>query len=643
MIKAHQNKIFSFYSFKGGVGRTQLLANIASYLCYYKDARVLILDWDMEAPGVHFFFDKRNEEIHKRGIIGILKAYTEMAEQEKTNEFSKEDYPNLYVSPDDVFSLLAPNESTKGKIDLLPAGNYSLQYDFFMQNAAFDWGNFYRKLGGGDHLENLKNDLKALEYDYIFIDSRTGINDYTNIVNIQMSDCDVLVMAPTEQNFAGCKLLANKIRGSKYIQDGYRKGFVLPILSRFVEESQDRKHWLKRFIEDFAYLLPALSKHEMKNPRKTFDEQYFFKTKLNHTQIMGEKIFFQNKEDNFSINDTLENNIINIAHFLTNIKENDAIDFQEGEENTNNTSDNKPKTDAEAYYNMGNSFAFLQKYDDAIIQYKKAIEIKPKYHEAWNNLGNSFAFLQKYDDAIIQYKKAIEIKPKYHEAWNNLGIVYAKLEEYAQAILAYKKAIETKPDDHEAWNNLGSAYAESQDYAQAILAYKKAIEIKPDDHKAWNNLGIAYAKLEEYAQAILAFQKAIEIKPDDHEAWNNLGIAYAKLENYAQALLAYKKAIKIKPDFHEVWNNLGIAYYNQQDYAQAILAFQKALEIKPEFENPIFDMACAYSLMRDKTNALAYLQKSIALNPTWKEEAKIDTDFEWLWADADFLALVGKV
>ena len=48
--------IVTFYSYKGGVGRSQLAAHLAAYLCYYENRRVLILDWDLEAPGIELFF-----------------------------------------------------------------------------------------------------------------------------------------------------------------------------------------------------------------------------------------------------------------------------------------------------------------------------------------------------------------------------------------------------------------------------------------------------------------------------------------------------------------------------------------------------------------------------------------------------------
>ncbi|MEL6944255.1 MAG: AAA family ATPase, partial [Bacteroidota bacterium] len=48
-------KIITFYSYKGGTGRTMSLANIATYFAQ-RGNKVLIIDWDMEAPGLHQYF-----------------------------------------------------------------------------------------------------------------------------------------------------------------------------------------------------------------------------------------------------------------------------------------------------------------------------------------------------------------------------------------------------------------------------------------------------------------------------------------------------------------------------------------------------------------------------------------------------------
>jgi tetratricopeptide (TPR) repeat protein len=114
---------------------------------------------------------------------------------------------------------------------------------------------------------------------------------------------------------------------------------------------------------------------------------------------------------------------------------------------------------------------------------------------AWYNLGLTYGNKAQYEDAILAYKKALEVKPDYVEAWNNLGVAYGKQGQYDDAISAYKKALEIKPDYAEAWNNLGVTYGKQDRNDDEITAYKKALEIKPDYAVAWNNLCLSYLGL----------------------------------------------------------------------------------------------------------------------------------------------------
>jgi tetratricopeptide (TPR) repeat protein len=63
--------------------------------------------------------------------------------------------------------------------------------------------------------------------------------------------------------------------------------------------------------------------------------------------------------------------------------------------------------------------------------------------------------LQKYEEAIASYEKAIIIQPKYYPAWNNLGLALSNLQRYQEAIISYDKAISINPDDAHSWYNRG--------------------------------------------------------------------------------------------------------------------------------------------------------------------------------------------
>ena len=94
--------------------------------------------------------------------------------------------------------------------------------------------------------------------------------------------------------------------------------------------------------------------------------------------------------------------------------------------------------------------------------------------------GNQLLNLQRYEEAIKLYDKAISINPEYHEAWHNQGTALANLQRYIEAIASFDKAILIKPDCADFWFNRGSTLANLQRYTEAIVSFEEAILIKPD-------------------------------------------------------------------------------------------------------------------------------------------------------------------
>ncbi|MEM9543580.1 MAG: tetratricopeptide repeat protein, partial [Cyanobacteria bacterium P01_E01_bin.42] len=195
-------------------------------------------------------------------------------------------------------------------------------------------------------------------------------------------------------------------------------------------------------------------------------------------------------------------------------------------------------------WDIGNSFHFLEQYEEAIISYNKAIEFKPDSHKAWLGCGAALGELERLEEAISSFDKAIEFGSDYHEAWYNRGIALGKLERLEEAISSFDRAIELKPDWHEVWYNRGVALGNLGKLEEAISSYDKAIEFKPDYHEAWSNRGVTLGNLGKLEEAISSYDKAIEFKPDLHEAWSNRGVALGNLGKLEEAISSYDKAIE---------------------------------------------------------------------------------------------------
>jgi len=75
--------------------------------------------------------------------------------------------------------------------------------------------------------------------------------------------------------------------------------------------------------------------------------------------------------------------------------------------------------DSDSYFKTGNDDMMKENYEDAIVQYDKAIELNPSFTSAWNNKGIALSRLKRYENAINCYDKAIEIDQNHANAWYN--------------------------------------------------------------------------------------------------------------------------------------------------------------------------------------------------------------------------------
>lgn len=186
----------TFYSYKGGVGRTMALVNCAAELAS-RGKKVLIVDFDLEAPGITSFpilFDAKSG----CGVVDYIC-----------------DYMRTSISPsvrDYITECEFPVGDERKSIWVMPAGLTNKLYA--TQFASIDWLDLYENQGGYLFFEDFKNQIKLLEhgFDYVLIDSRTGYTDIGGICTRQLSDLVVAMFFPNDQNVDGLSLVCSDIR-----------------------------------------------------------------------------------------------------------------------------------------------------------------------------------------------------------------------------------------------------------------------------------------------------------------------------------------------------------------------------------------------------------------------------------------------
>jgi Tfp pilus assembly protein PilF len=207
------------------------------------------------------------------------------------------------------------------------------------------------------------------------------------------------------------------------------------------------------------------------------------------------------------------------------------------------TSDN-----AVAHNDLG-YFLFQEKrLDEAIVQYREALQIKPDYAEAHYNFGNALLQKGQSDEAAVQYRQGLQVNPDDARAHNNLGYVLLQGKRVNEAIANFRKALQIKPDYAEAHYNFGNALLQEGRADEAIANFRKALQIKPDSLGVLNNLAWLLATypdahIRNGAEAVGYSRRACELT---HYGvlplLTTLAAAYAEAGRFDDAIAAAEQA-----------------------------------------------------------------------------------------------------
>ncbi|MDH3827758.1 MAG: tetratricopeptide repeat protein, partial [Desulfobacterales bacterium] len=169
-------------------------------------------------------------------------------------------------------------------------------------------------------------------------------------------------------------------------------------------------------------------------------------------------------------------------------------------------------------------------WKDSLTLWSKTVITSPDSSIAHGSLGRAYQDLGRLEEAIREYKKAIEIFPNNYKAYYNLGVLYDGQGALKEAVANYKRTIAINPAFIDAQFNLGNIYHNQGLLEEAIQQYRKVTELDPADFEARNNLGVAYARRGKFDQAIAQWEKVLEIEPQNKSAGDNIKKAKEMME-----------------------------------------------------------------------------------------------------------------
>lgn len=645
--------IYTFYSFKGGVGRSMALANVAELL-YSRGLRVLMVDFDLEAPGLERYFDvdgakhPPEEVINKRGVIDLLFSYKDLrslplpeAPQATASTPDADSFP-FPVEP--ISSFIVPiyeQGKNGGTLSIMPAGRRAgREFTRYAERVrSFGWDDFYAKLDGELFFEWFRRTVTAKDlFDIVLVDSRTGVTEMSGVCTYQLADVVIMCVAPNYQNLDGSLKLAKSLARPELVEQG-RKGRALSLLfvpSR-VEQGLGTKldEFKERFDEAFSGLTPKTLK---------FKKSAFIDLMVPYTldYAFAEDVAVREPDSPKAVYliESFEKMIATMAQLepetsplakLYAPKDEVEKQIKLAEEVFAQFKSNEQELARKLFIQLVRPSPSNNRGEDSRLQVtmsgldEQTRQIARKLNEVRlvviERDGSSNETVQVAQEALIRQ-------------WERLhGWVDQDLQ-----FLQWRQRLQGNMAEWEEKKNSGAALLTGVSLKTAKIwrAIRDDVLTAPERlyidaslqrqrRKIIGNV-IVYASAALLLAIVFVWQRPAPALIKENAAlaaeYNKTGLELIS-SSPDSAIDSFNRAIELKADFAEAYVNRGNAHVVKGDYDSAFPDFDKAIKLKPDDAQAYYDVGAALAKKGNLDGALSSLNKAIQLNVNYAEAYKV--------------------
>ncbi|MET0320725.1 MAG: tetratricopeptide repeat protein [Duganella sp.] len=302
-------EVVTFYSYKGGTGRTMALSNLAVLVARQQNSTtpVLMIDWDMEAPGLHHYFDLHEE---RPGVLELFEACREQLRRRRRPPGGDDAALAREVLAAVGWEQYVSRVDQSSQLYLMRAGRFDDTYGERL--AAMHWDDLFDSCPA---LFRCFADNMARHFRYVLVDSRTGRTDSAGICTTLLPRKLVVVFTPNRQSLEGVEaLVARATTYRRSHEDEQRPLVVYPLPSRIeMGDSTQRAQWRRgapdQHIIGYQPIFERLMRDCYGLPHVSLDS-YFDEVQLQQTRTFayGEQLAVRMDQggDRFSLTRTFE-------------------------------------------------------------------------------------------------------------------------------------------------------------------------------------------------------------------------------------------------------------------------------------------------------------------------------------------------
>lgn len=316
--------------------------------------------------------------------------------------------------------------------------------------------------------------------------------------------------------------------------------------------------------------------------------------------------------------------------------------------------------DTEGLILRGRSLINEKRYQEGIVELKKAIELDPKNIQTRIDLARAYFAANDRDAAEKVLRQALTANPRATEVIMALGDFLTITGKPEQAERTYKQALDLAPENEAIYVKLSTFYQRYGKWAEAETNLQKLTAVKPHNERSHILLGDFYAWSGQQDKALASFQRAFEMAPNSPVARDKIiahfldtgktGEAETKVKEILEknnkdlmgrffdariqrakkkpdeAISLLQGVVKDQPQFAEAHYFLGVAFSDKQQTAQARAAFTEAVKLNPNLPEAHTALAALHLAEGSADLAIEQAQAAIQLNPRNVQAAIIAGD-----------------
>lgn len=232
-----------------------------------------------------------------------------------------------------------------------------------------------------------------------------------------------------------------------------------------------------------------------------------------------------------------------------------------------------------AHHNYAEALAGAGQTNDAIAEYRRAIEIQPDHAFAQEGLGRLLLERGRPDEAAQHFRAALQADPSLAVARVNLGRALTQLGDADGAMKEYQAVLATEPEAIDARVNLSALLIANGRVAKGEAMLRAVLTAQPELAEAHYHLGIALEKDGDVSSAEKEFAEALRLKPGFAPAHLAQGNVLARRGDMTGAIHSYEEAIHLDPRSGDARYALGNLFAKARDFERAIQQYEEALRL----------------------------------------------------------------